>query len=223
MAKVLNLDFIGRCILTLFLAAIVMLGLQNLDFTLRPLVSLAALPVIIFYLTATALTVVRLPPKHDSLGWVSRATAVVGTLVLWSLPAVPAPIVDTPKFMQVAAIIISVTFSALSIACLIGLGRSYSVDAQARVLRTSGPYRFVRHPLYFCELVAAASIPMSNPTLIKIGLWVVAVLIHIWRIRNEEAVLTIAYPEYREYAQRVPMLLPWWPRRKWQNQRPLAG
>jgi protein-S-isoprenylcysteine O-methyltransferase Ste14 len=214
MAKVLNLDFIGRCILTLFYTALLMLSLRNLNFTLKPLVSLAALPFILFNLTAAALTVVRLPPKHDSLGWVPRATAVVGTFVLWSLPAVPAPIVDTPKFMQVAAIVISVTFSALAVACLIALGRSFSIDAQARVLRTSGPYRFVRHPLYLCELTAAASIPISNPTLIKISLWVAAVAIHIWRIRNEEAVLTIAYPEYREYAKRVPMLLPWTSRRR---------
>jgi protein-S-isoprenylcysteine O-methyltransferase Ste14 len=218
MAKVLNLDFIGRCILIICFATLVMLGLENLNFTLKPLVSLAALPVIIFYTTAAALTVVRLPPKHDSLGWVPRATAVIGSFVLGSLPAVPAPIVYTPKFMQVAAIVISVTFSSLAVACLIALGRSYSVDAQARVLRTSGPYRFVRHPLYLCELTAAASIPISNPALIKIGLWVAAVAIHIWRIRNEETVLTIVYPEYREYAKRVPRLLPWTSRRKWYNQ-----
>jgi protein-S-isoprenylcysteine O-methyltransferase Ste14 len=71
-----------------------------------------------------------------------------------------------------------------------------------------GPYRWVRHPLYFFFLVMFWAYPdLTIDRLIFNGLWTV------WMIVGtvlEERDLVAAFGEtYRDYQRRVPMLIPW--------------
>jgi protein-S-isoprenylcysteine O-methyltransferase Ste14 len=45
---------------------------------------------------------------------------------------------------------------------VLSLGRSISILPQARQLVTSGPYAFVRHPLYLGEMTAMLGIAMQT-------------------------------------------------------------
>jgi protein-S-isoprenylcysteine O-methyltransferase Ste14 len=70
------------------------------------------------------------------------------------------------------------------------------------------PYRWVRHPLYACALVVIWSNPeMTADRLLFAVLWSAWILAGtIW----EERDLRVEFGEaYREYQQRVPMLIPW--------------
>ncbi len=73
---------------------------------------------------------------------------------------------------------------------------------------TSGPYRYVRHPIYaaICLFVWAGVLAHFSPLTIFLG--VLATVGILVRIRCEETLVTEEYPEYRDYAARTKRLLP---------------
>ncbi len=77
-------------------------------------------------------------------------------------------------------------------------------------LATSGPYALVRNPLYIGTLLAAAGLAIaSRSVLLAVIFAAVFLLVYLPVIELEEQHLRNLFPEYEEYAARVPML---WPR-----------
>jgi protein-S-isoprenylcysteine O-methyltransferase Ste14 len=91
---------------------------------------------------------------------------------------------------------------------LVRLGRSFSMMAEARRLVTSGPYRFVRHPLYIAEELAMIGLLIQFFSLSSAFVLAVQIAFQLCRIHNEEAVLAESFPEYAAYQQRTARLLP---------------
>jgi protein-S-isoprenylcysteine O-methyltransferase Ste14 len=100
---------------------------------------------------------------------------------------------------------------ALAVWARLHLGRNWGMPMTQRAkpeLVTSGPYRFVRHPIYSGLLTALLGTALVNNLL---GLIVVAVLVGyfyysgIVEERNLAATFPKAYPEYRS---RTKMLIP---------------
>ncbi len=90
------------------------------------------------------------------------------------------------------------------------LRHAMSVEPQARVLLTGGPYRYARHPLYAAYLVhnlATALLFSSFELWGLMAAWFVALL---YRIRCEERVLGAYFPEYPAFRRRVWMFSPRW-------------
>jgi protein-S-isoprenylcysteine O-methyltransferase Ste14 len=80
---------------------------------------------------------------------------------------------------------------------------AFSIEPQARVLVTSGPYRLARHPIYTLYLLINASLWLRHPTpqfAFVLAVWAALLLL---RVRYEEQVLVAAFPEYAEYRTRV--------------------
>jgi protein-S-isoprenylcysteine O-methyltransferase Ste14 len=175
------------------------------------LVAAAGLPSLAFLGMFATLTVVRLPPVKDSAGWSTRLVAIAGTFITGL--AVILPREEPPVLLYLAAVFSGTLGFGLAAYCLAWLGRSLSIDAQARRLVTGGPYSLVRHPLYLCESIGLASIPLSNPTFPAIALYVLFLGLQFWRATNEERILASAFPEYAKYTDSVPMLLPRFKRR----------
>ena len=85
------------------------------------------------------------------------------------------------------------------------LRRSFSIVPEARKLVTGGPYRFIRHPVYFGQLLAQAGIYLCFATFH--GGWVIFyagfTCIQLYRSRLEERVLEEAFnQDYREFKTR---------------------
>ena len=76
-------------------------------------------------------------------------------------------------------------------------------------LATSGPYAYTRNPLYLGSLLIGIGFAVA-----ACSWWVCAVLvvmffvIYLPVIRGEEKFLTEKFPEFKEYAQHVPRMLP---------------
>lgn len=77
-------------------------------------------------------------------------------------------------------------------------------------LATSGPYAYTRNPLYLGSLLIGVGFAVAARSWwIGIALIVMFFAIYLPVIRGEEAFLREKFPEFEEYARRVPRM---WPR-----------
>lgn len=76
-------------------------------------------------------------------------------------------------------------------------------------LATSGPYAYTRNPLYLGSLLIGVGFAMAARSWwVGIALVVMFFAIYLPVIRDEETFLRRTFPEFEEYAQRVPRMLP---------------
>jgi protein-S-isoprenylcysteine O-methyltransferase Ste14 len=81
--------------------------------------------------------------------------------------------------------------------------------AKNRQLATGGPYAYTRNPLYIGTLLVAAGLAVASRSIGLAALFaVVFLLVYLPVIQNEEQHLRRIFPEYAEYAERVPALVP---------------
>ena len=79
-----------------------------------------------------------------------------------------------------------------------------------RVLATSGPYAYVRNPLYLGSIVIGIGFAIAaRDVWVAIAIILLFVVIYVPVIRSEEAFLRGQFADYDEYARRVPSLLPY--------------
>jgi len=160
----------------------------------------------LFLLLIVATTLIRLPAKNTAAGWEPRVSAIVGTFFTLVLIVLPKGQISAEAKIVAAAIII--TGTGLSVYCLYWLGRSFSVMAHARKLVTQGPYSVARHPLYAAEMVTLLGVTLANFSVWATLVVAITIAFQFRRMANEERVLRATFPEYDDYARRVPMIVP---------------
>jgi protein-S-isoprenylcysteine O-methyltransferase Ste14 len=124
-----------------------------------------------------------------------------------SLIAVNAPLLAAPAaastFMplQIATVLM---FAGMitQITAKAALWRSYGLVPANRGIKTKGPYRFVRHPMYAGYTLTHIGFLLGFPSLQNFLLYLATFLIEVARLMREELVLR-RDPLYREYAARV--------------------
>jgi len=207
-------EFIGRSVMTFFFTvcatlkamAVVKLA-ADASWQARDVIAIASgIAGLGFLLLIVGTTIARLPPQRSATGIQPRVVALIGAFATTTFIALPP--VDVPPSIELLADVVVLVGCLLCISCLAWLGRSFSVMAQARKLVTGGPYRLVRHPLYACEAVMLAGIILRNPSGLALLVAAIALCFQYLRIRNEETVLSSAFPDYASYALQTPMLLP---------------
>jgi protein-S-isoprenylcysteine O-methyltransferase Ste14 len=78
-----------------------------------------------------------------------------------------------------------------------------------RELTMTGPYAYVRNPLYLGSIIIAIGFAVAARDLwIAVAILLLFVFVYVPVIRSEEAFLRGQFKEYAEYARRVPSLLP---------------
>lgn len=76
-------------------------------------------------------------------------------------------------------------------------------------LATTGPYAYTRNPLYLGSLLMGLGFCVAARSWwVGVALVVMFVAIYLPVIRDEEAFLRGRFPEFEEYAKRVPRMLP---------------
>ena len=76
-------------------------------------------------------------------------------------------------------------------------------------LAASGPYAYTRNPLYLGSLLMGLGFAVAARSWwVGVALVVMFAVIYLPVIRDEEAFLRRTFPEFEEYARRVPRMLP---------------
>jgi protein-S-isoprenylcysteine O-methyltransferase Ste14 len=88
------------------------------------------------------------------------------------------------------------------------LGGSFSILVDARPLKSAGPYRWIRHPVYAAQILATLGLAVLRGSARNFVLWVVFVAIQATRARLEERKMLRSTPGYAEYQARTKMFVP---------------
>jgi protein-S-isoprenylcysteine O-methyltransferase Ste14 len=84
----------------------------------------------------------------------------------------------------------------------------YAANPTEGGLVTSGPYRYVRHPIYAAILLFMWTGVAANLSALSVALGLVATAMLILRMIFEEALVRQRYPEYEDYARRTKRVIP---------------
>ena len=124
-----------------------------------------------------------------------------------SLIAVTAPLLAAPAAASMfipSQITTALMFAGMiiQISAKAALWRSYGLIPANRGVKTTGPYRFVRHPMYAGYTLIHIGFLLGFPSLQNFLLYLTTLLIEVARLLREELILS-KDPLYREYAARV--------------------
>jgi protein-S-isoprenylcysteine O-methyltransferase Ste14 len=165
---------------------------------------LAALAVLVLF---AVLTLMRSRPVARSKGLVPRLAAVIGVAAGFGFAFLERP--EPVAWLDAVSAVTIAISGVLTCYVLLWLGRSFSTMPEARNLVTSGPYRFVRHPLYVAEELAVLGLFLQYRTAPALLLIVVQIALQLSRMRYEERVLGAAFPdEYEAYSRTTARLIP---------------
>lgn len=160
-----------------------------------------------FFILMAWLTLVRARPLAQAAGLQPRLSAMLGCYLVYGLAFLP-PNPHLGAGLHVVSAALLLTGNVMAVIMLLRLGRSFSIMAEARRLVTDGPYAIVRHPLYLAEQIAilGAFIQFASP-------WAVVIVVvqfgcQVQRMRNEESVLLLSFPDYAAYKERTARLIP---------------
>jgi protein-S-isoprenylcysteine O-methyltransferase Ste14 len=156
----------------------------------------------------------RLPSVRQLPGLIPRlpaygCTFLIPVAVLLAVEFNPSWVAATPWWPVRA---FGMLVWTLGLAALIWplwyLRKAFSVIPAARLLITEGPYRLVRHPMYAVYVLTYTSMLLVRLTPFMALLVAVWAVLLAGRIKDEERILTLAFPGYDEYQRRVGALFP---------------
>ena len=139
-----------------------------------------------------------------------KVLSVVGLLLM--VAALLGLIATHALFSRSPAVIaVQVAAVALMVWARVAFGRR-SFHATANPTEggvvTTGPYRFVRHPIYTAVCLFVFAGALAHVSLTAVGLALLVFLGALGRMLPEERLVLQRYPEYAEYAARTKRMLP---------------
>ena len=153
--------------------------------------------------------------RRDRRSLLGMGLQAAGFALVWGIHRSPIPGALEPA--RALIVMILLVFSViLASSAIQRLGKQWSLAARMldeHDLITTGPYAFVRHPIYtgVLGMLLATGIAVSTWWVLGIGT-LVYLMGTVLRMRIEERLLRSSFGgRYDAYARRVPALLPRWP------------
>lgn len=72
---------------------------------------------------------------------------------------------------------------------LVNLGKSFSISPELRKITKSGPYKFMKHPMYFGYFISETAIMVYFLSWRNFLVWVLSMTLYYIRAKKEERVL----------------------------------
>jgi protein-S-isoprenylcysteine O-methyltransferase Ste14 len=159
-----------------------------------------------FYMLLALLIMTRSPAKAQADGLLPRIAAFVGTYLPWTITFFGKTDQALPNLVSTACVLIGIIMMLVTIR---HLGRSFSVVPQARSVVQTGPYRWIKHPLYFSEEIAIVGAALQYLTPVTVIVLVLHFAVQVSRILYEEDLLRRNCPEYSSYEASRWRLIPY--------------
>lgn len=140
------------------------------------------------------LSLVRLPPKTSTVTFSSIAATAGMMLIPGAMRLSP----QSAGTLYAAAVAIEFAAVILEQLGRLYLGRRFGLLPANRGVVSSGPFRFVRHPVYAAWLLLMIGFAMAHPSVRNTIAILLAMPFMIWRIAQEEALLS-RDADYRAY------------------------
>lgn len=134
--------------------------------------------------------------------WVTAQFLVVAVMLFWSLPW---QIKISAVLFGGAALVLALWVFAHNPPGNFNIRPEPKAGA---LLVMSGPYRWVRHPMYVALMLAMAGIAAEAPDNVSLGLWVILLLVLNFKAALEERLLQQRWPEYANYRTRTQRFIP---------------
>lgn len=141
---------------------------------------------------------IRRQTQTISLRWQEWMLALAATLAPMLVKPGTGPTL-VPTFLAAALMLAGVI---VQVHAKLNLGRSFGCVPAHRGLQLSGPYKFVRHPMYAGYLLSHIAFLLVNPTLHNLLAYTACYALQIPRLYAEEQILAVD-PLYREYQSKV--------------------
>jgi protein-S-isoprenylcysteine O-methyltransferase Ste14 len=159
-----------------------------------------------FYMLLALLIMTRSPAKAQADGLLPRIAAFVGTYLPWTITFFGKTDQALPNLLSTVCVLIGTIMMLVTIR---HLGRSFSLVPQARSVVQTGPYRWIKHPLYFSEQIAILGVVLQYLTPVTVIVFVLHIGVQVCRILYEEDLLRRNCPEYSSYEETRWRLIPY--------------
>ena len=155
------------------------------------------LAIIVLETMIVAMFLLRREASASNVSMVALAATALGTFS--TLFVAPIGRSDVPSIVMVTIQLIGLT---MAIVALGSLRRSFGLAPANRGVKTSGLYRFVRHPLYASYLVALSGYLLAYPAPRNFALVAASIVGQLIRMSLEERLL-LRDQQYVAYAART--------------------
>jgi protein-S-isoprenylcysteine O-methyltransferase Ste14 len=160
----------------------------------------------IFYMLLAVLIMTRAPAKAEAQGLLPKIAAFVGTYLPWTITFFGKTDHALSNLMSTAFVLTGMVMMLVTIR---HLGRSFSLVPQARTVVKTGPYRWIKHPLYLSEEIAIVGVVLRYLTPLTVTVLIVHIGIQVCRILYEEDLLRRTCPDYSSYEASRWRLIPY--------------
>jgi protein-S-isoprenylcysteine O-methyltransferase Ste14 len=151
----------------------------------------------------------RIRATESAQGFLERSfpllvflASIAGMGLLQSRPGSP------PLHLVAAGLFLAPLGLCLSIWSVWHLRSSFSILAEARRTVVSGPYQYLRHPLYLGEALTMLGACLLIGTWIALLFWTVISGLQLARARIEEKKLSRVLSDYQAYRRKTPFIFP---------------
>src|SRR6266480_5052602 len=159
-----------------------------------------------FYLLLALLIMTRSPATAHADGLLPRIAAFVGSYMPWTITFFGKTDQALPNLASTACVLIG---TVLMLVTIRHLGGAFSLVPQARHVVQTGPYRWIKHPLYFAEEIVIVGVVLQYLTPVTVIILVLHIGIQVCRIYYEEDLLRRNCPEYSSYEASRWRLIPY--------------
>ena len=100
---------------------------------------------------------------------------------------------------------------AITLLGIVSLGSSLTatpVPKDTALLRTTGMYAVVRHPIYLGIVLIGLGLTLPSGSVLTVAAFALLSFLLSYKARFEERLLSVKFPQYRAYASKVGRIIP---------------